>query len=120
LLIFDLKDMSPQPCYLPYSFTGAGDSRKPAAHNKDKLVVNPATGNLAQKSVIAQQARDAKKLKTRMAEEERAEAAKKTKFDSLVTLEGLSSSEFVEMRKQNMYALPPTLVTVALSVKSKS
>jgi hypothetical protein len=38
------------------------------------LVVNPATGALAQRSVIAQQARDAKKLKTRMAEEERAEA----------------------------------------------
>jgi hypothetical protein len=54
------------------------------------LVVNPATGNLAQKSVIAQQARDAKKLKTRVAKEERAKAAKKDKFDSLVTLEGLS------------------------------
>jgi hypothetical protein len=60
---FWLKDMSPHLCYLPYSFTGAGGSQKPAAHNKDKLVVNPATGNLAQKSVIAQQARDAKKLK---------------------------------------------------------
>jgi hypothetical protein len=70
------------------------------------LVVNPATGNLAQKSVISQQARDAKKLKTRMAEEERAEAAKKAKFDSLETLEGLSAPEYVEMRKQNMYALP--------------
>jgi hypothetical protein len=103
---FWLKDISPQPCYLPHSFTGAGGSRKPAAHNKDKLGVNPATGNLAQKSVIAQQARDAKKLKTRMAEEECAEAAKKVKFDSLVTLEGLSSLEYVEMRKQNMYALP--------------
>jgi hypothetical protein len=55
------------------------------------LVVNPATGNFAQKSVIAQQARDAKKLKTRMAEEERVEAAKKSKFDSLVTLDGLTS-----------------------------
>jgi hypothetical protein len=103
---FWLKDMSPQPCYLRHSFTGAGGSRKWAAHNKDKLVVNPATRNLTQKSVIAQQARDAKKLKTRMAEEERAEAAKKTKFDSFVTLEGLSSSEYVDMRKRNMYALP--------------
>jgi hypothetical protein len=103
---FWLKDMSPQPCYLPHSFTGTGCSRKPAAHNKDKLVVNPATGNLAQKSVIAQQPRDAKKLKTRMAEKEHAEAAKKAKFDSLVTLEWLSSSEYVEMRKQNMYARP--------------
>jgi hypothetical protein len=98
--------MSPHLCYLPYSFTGAGGSRKPATHNKDKLVVNPATGNLAQKSMIAQQARDAKKLKTRMAEEERVEAAKKAKFDSLVTLDGLSATEFVEMRKRNMYALP--------------
>jgi hypothetical protein len=53
---FWLKDMSPHLCYPPYSFTGAGGSRKPAAHNKDKLVVNPATGNLAQKSVINQQA----------------------------------------------------------------
>jgi hypothetical protein len=70
------------------------------------LVVNPATGAIAQKYVIAQQARDAKKLKTRMAEEECAEAAKKVKFDSLVTLEELSSSEYVEMRKRNMYALP--------------
>jgi hypothetical protein len=103
---FWLKDMSPQPCYLLHSFTGAGGSRKPAAHNKDKLVVNPTTGAHAQKFVIAQQARDAKKLKTRMAEEERAEAAKKVKFDNLVTLEGLSSSEYVEMRKQNMYAPP--------------
>jgi hypothetical protein len=98
--------MSPQPCYLPHSFTGAGGSWKPAAHNKDKLVVNPTTGNLAQKSVIAQQARDAKKLKTRVAEEECAEAATKAKFDSLVTLEGLSSLEYVEMRKRNMYARP--------------
>jgi hypothetical protein len=98
--------MSPHLCCLPHSFTGAGGSWKPAAHNKDKLVVNPATGNLAQKSVIAQQARDAKKLKTRMAKEERVEAAKKAKFDSLVTLDGLSAIEFVEMRKQNMYALP--------------
>jgi hypothetical protein len=49
------------------------------------LVVNPASGALAQKSVIAQQARDAKKLKTRMAEEEHAEAAKKVKFDNLAT-----------------------------------
>jgi hypothetical protein len=98
--------MSPQPCYIPHSFIGAGGSRKPAAHNKDELVVNPATGALAQKSVIAQHARDAKKLKSRMAEEERADAAKKVKFDSLVTLEGLSSSEYVEMRKRNMYALP--------------
>jgi hypothetical protein len=86
--------------------SGAGGSRKPATHNKDKLVVNPATGSLAQKSVIAQQARDAKKLKTRMAEEEHVEAAKRVKFDSLVTLDGLTSSEFVDMRKRNMYALP--------------
>jgi hypothetical protein len=98
---FWLKDMSPHLCYPPYSFTGAGGS-----HNKDNLVYNPATGNLAQKSVISQQARDAKKLKTRMAEEEHAEAAKKAKFDSLVTLEGLSAPEYVEMRKRNMYALP--------------
>jgi hypothetical protein len=70
------------------------------------LVVNPATGTIAQKSVIAQQDRDAKKLKTRMAEEERVEAAQKAKFDSLVTLDGLTTSEFVEMRKRNMYALP--------------
>jgi hypothetical protein len=83
--------MSHHLCYPPYSFTGAGGSRKPAAHDKDKLVFNPATGRLAQKSVISQKARDAKKLKTRMAEEERAEAAKKAKFDSLVTLEGLSA-----------------------------
>jgi hypothetical protein len=69
-------------------------------------VFNPTTGRLAQKSVINQKARDAKKLKTRMAEEERAEAAKKAKFDSLVTLEGLSAPEYVEMRKRNMYALP--------------
>jgi hypothetical protein len=103
---FWLKDMSPHLCYPPYSFTGAGGSRKPAAHNKDKLVYNPTTGNLAQKSVFSQQARDAKKLKTRMAEEEHAEAAKKAKFDSLVTLEGLSAQEYVEMRKRNMYALP--------------
>jgi hypothetical protein len=88
---FWLRDMSPHLCYPPYSFTGAGGSRKPAAHNKDKLVFNPATGNLAQKSVISQQARDAKKLKKRMAKEEHAEAAKKAKFDSLVTLEGLSA-----------------------------
>jgi hypothetical protein len=98
--------MSPQPCYLPHPFTGAGGSQKPAAHNKDKLVVNPTTEALAQKSVIAQQARDAKNLKTRMAEEECAEASKKVKFDSLVTLEGLSSSEYIEMRKRNIYALP--------------
>jgi hypothetical protein len=103
---FWLKDMSPQPCYLPHSFTGAGGSRKPAAHNKDKLVINPTIGNLSQKSVIAQQARDAKKLKTLMAEEERVEAAKRVKFDSLVTLDVLTSSEFVEMRKRNMYTLP--------------
>jgi hypothetical protein len=70
--------------------------------------------------MIAQQARDAKKLKTSMAEEERVEAAKKAKFDSLVTLHGLTTSEFVEMRKRNMYALRATLVTVALSRKSKS
>jgi hypothetical protein len=69
-------------------------------------VFNPATGRLAQKSVISQQARHAKKLKTRMAEEEHAEAAKKAKFDSLVTLDGLSALEYVEMRKRNMYALP--------------
>jgi hypothetical protein len=69
-------------------------------------MVNPATGRVAQKSVISQQARDAKKLKTRLAEEERAELAKKAKFDSLVTLEGLFAPEFVEMRKCNMYALP--------------
>jgi hypothetical protein len=81
--------MSPHICYPPYSFTGAGGSRKPAAHDKDKLVFNPATGRLAQKSVISQQARDAKKLKTRMAEDERVEAAKKAKFDSLMTLEGM-------------------------------
>jgi hypothetical protein len=56
--------------------------------------------------VISQQARDGKKLKTRMAEEEHAEAAKKAKFDSLLTLEGLSTLEYVEMRKRNMYALP--------------
>jgi hypothetical protein len=56
--------------------------------------------------VISQQARDAKKLKIRMAEEEHVEAAKKAKFDSLVTLEGLSAPEYVEMRKRNMYALP--------------
>jgi hypothetical protein len=42
------------PCCLPHSFTSAGGSRKPAAHNKDKLVVNPTTGALAQKSIIAQ------------------------------------------------------------------
>jgi hypothetical protein len=41
-----------------------------------------------------------------LAEEEHAEHAKKAKFDSLVTLEGLSAPEFVEMRKRNMYALP--------------
>jgi hypothetical protein len=69
-------------------------------------VYNPATENIAQKSVISQQARDAKKLKTRMAKEERTEAAKKAKFDSLVTLEGLSAQEYVEMRNRNMYALP--------------
>jgi hypothetical protein len=69
-------------------------------------VFNPTTGRLAQKFVISQKARDAKKLKTRMAEEERAEAAKKAKFDSLVTLEGLFAPEYVEMRKRNMYALP--------------
>jgi hypothetical protein len=98
--------VSPQPCYLPHSFTGAGGSQKPAFHNKDKLVINPSTGAIAQKSIIAQQARDAKKLKTRIAEEEHAKAAKKAKFDNLVTLEGLTSSEYVEMRKRNMYALP--------------
>jgi hypothetical protein len=98
--------MSPHLCYPPYSFTGAGGSRKPAAHDKDKLVFNPATGRVAQKSVMSQQARDAKKLKTRLAEEEHAEAAKKANFDSLVTLEGLSAPEYVEMRKRNMYALP--------------
>jgi hypothetical protein len=103
---FWLKDMSPHLCYPPYSFTGAGGSQKPATHNKDKLVVNPATGTLAQKSVIVQQARDAKKLKTRMAKEERVEATKKAKFDSLVTLDGLSATEYGEMRKRNMYALP--------------
>jgi hypothetical protein len=103
---FWLKDMSPHLFYPPYSFIGAGSSRKPTAHDKDKLVFNLATGRLAQKSVISQQARDAKKLKTRMAEEERAEAAKKAKFDSLVTLEGLSAPEYVELRKRNMYALP--------------
>jgi cupin superfamily acireductone dioxygenase involved in methionine salvage len=97
--------MSPHLFYPPYSFTGAGGSRKPAAHNKDKLVANPAIGSLAQKSVISQQAWDAKKLKTRMAEEEHSEAAKKAKFDNLVTLEGLSASEYVEMRKRNMYAI---------------
>jgi hypothetical protein len=95
--------MSPHLCYPPYSFTGAGGSRKLASHDKDKLLFNPATGRVAQKSVINQQARDAKKLKTRLAEEERAEVAKKAKFDSLVTLEGLSASDFVEMRKRNMY-----------------
>jgi hypothetical protein len=98
--------MSPHLCYPPYSFTGAGGSSKPAAHDKDKLLFNPATRRVAQKYVINQQARDAKKLKTRLAEEERAELAKKTKFDSMVNLEGLSASEFVEMRKHNMYELP--------------
>jgi hypothetical protein len=94
--------MSRHLCYPPNSFTGV----EPVAHDKDKLVFNPATGRVAQKSMISQQARDAKKLKTRMAEEERAEAAKKAKFDSLVTLEGLSAQEYVEMRKRNMYTLP--------------
>jgi hypothetical protein len=50
------------------------------------LVVNPAIGALAQRSVIAQQARDAKKLKTRMAEEECAEAAKKVKDSTILFL----------------------------------
>jgi hypothetical protein len=67
---------------------------------------NPTTRAMAQKSVISQQARDAKKLKTRMDEEEHAEAAKKAKFDNLMTLEGLSAPEYVEIRKRNMYALP--------------
>jgi hypothetical protein len=106
VVYFWLKNMSPYLCYPHYSFTGVGGSRKPSAHDKDKLVFNPATGTMAQKSIIAQQARDAKKLKTRLAEEERAEATKKAKFDNLVTLEGLSATEYVEMRKRNMYALP--------------
>jgi hypothetical protein len=97
--------MSPHLCYPPYSFTSAGGSKKPAAHDKDKLVVNPATRRVAQKSVISQQSRNAKKLKTRWAKEEHAEQTKKAKFDSLVTLEGLSAQEFVKMRKHNLFAL---------------
>jgi hypothetical protein len=41
-----------------------------------------------------------------LAKEEHAEQAKKAKFDSLVTLEGLSAQEFVKMRKHNHFALP--------------
>jgi hypothetical protein len=54
----------------------------------------------------AQQAQTAKKMRTRMGEEEQAEQAKKAKFDNLSTLEGLTAHEFVEMRKRNFYALP--------------
>jgi hypothetical protein len=56
--------------------------------------------------VISQQSRDAKKLKTRMTEEELAKQAKKAKFDNLSSFEGLTAPEFVEMRKRIFYVLP--------------
>jgi hypothetical protein len=99
-------DMSPYLCYFSYSFTGAGGSKKPAAQSKAKLVFNPTTGKMAQRSVVAQQTRDVKKLKTRMSEEEIVEQAKKAKFDSLLSLGDLSAQEFVEMGKHNFYELP--------------
>jgi hypothetical protein len=41
-----------------------------------------------------------------LADEEHAEQAKKAKFDNLVTLEGLSAQQYVEMRKCNFCVLP--------------
>jgi hypothetical protein len=87
--------------YLPYSFTSAGSSKKLAAQSKEKLLFNPATDKMSQRSVVAQQTRDAKKLKTRMAEEEITERAKKIKFDSILFLGDLSAQEYVETRKRN-------------------
>jgi hypothetical protein len=94
-------------------------------HGASKIIdtfetYHPTTGRVAQKSVIHQQSRDAKKLETRLAEEERAEQAKKAKFDSLVTLEGLSAPEFLEMRSATFMCSLAILETDAFIGRNKS
>jgi hypothetical protein len=69
LLIFLNQGLVTLSMLSPLLIHRCSGSKKPAAHSKDKFVVNPTTGRMAQRSKIAQQTRDAKKLKTRMAEE---------------------------------------------------
>jgi hypothetical protein len=69
------------------------------------LEYNEDKDRRVQRSVAAQQARDAKAVEAQRKEATKAERAKKARFDRISTVLDLSQAEYRDMRKTNFFAL---------------
>jgi hypothetical protein len=68
------------------------------------LEYNEEKDRYVQRSVAAQQARDAKAMEAEKKEVAKAESAKKAQFDRITTVLDLSQPEYRAMRKTNFFA----------------
>jgi hypothetical protein len=79
--------------------------RRERGPRKHVLEYDEDKDNFLQRSVAAQQARDAKAMEAQKKEASKAERAKKAWFDWIIIVLDLSNAEYREMRKNNFFAM---------------